>query len=148
MPDTAADLLLECLAEALHTFAFIAAEPPAGPVPAPAVADLYTLRFAGRVSGEFQLAAPRELGGLMAANLLGLEPTDAQAAHSAEDVLKELCNITAGLWLQRRAADDLPEMGLPAARPLADWDRFAAQPGSFAVLADGYPLVAHLEEMP
>jgi hypothetical protein len=148
MPDTAADSPLECLVEALQTFAFIAAEPPDGPVPAPAAADLYTLRFTGRFSGEFQLAAPREFGCLMAANLLGLEPTDVQAAERAQDVLKELCNVTTGLWLQRRVGDEVSEMGLPAADPLADWDGFAARPGSFAVRAEGCPLVARLEELP
>ena len=59
MPETSTELLLECLVESLHTFAFIAAEPPAGRIPAPADADLYTLRFHGAFSGELQLAAPR-----------------------------------------------------------------------------------------
>jgi len=148
MSDTYTDLLLECLVEALQTFAFVAAEPPQGPVPAPAAADLYTLRFQGADSGELQLAAPRAFGCLMAANMLGLEPADAEAAERAQDVIKELCNIITGLWLSRRATVYVPEMGLPSASALPDWDRFAALPGSFTILAEGFPLAARIEETP
>jgi len=146
MSETAADVLLECLAEALQTFAFIAVEPAEGPMPAPAAAELYTLRYAGRRAGEFQLAAPREFGRLMAANLLGLEAGAGEAAERAQDVILELCNIITGLWLQRSAAEDAPDMGLPMAGVLPDWERFAARPGALAVRAEGFPLVARVEE--
>ncbi len=148
MPETAADLLLECLAEALQTFAFIAVEPADGPIPAPANADYYTLRFTGGLSGELQLAAPRALGCLMAANLLGVEPSDELAARRAQDVIQELCNIVTGLWLHRRCSADPPEMGLPTAIVLPDWGRLASRPGSVVVLAEGLPLAARMEEMP
>ena len=96
MSDTYTALLLECLVEALQTFAFVAAEPPQGPVPAPAAADLYTLRFQGADSGELQLAAPRAFGCLMAANLLGLEPESEEAKASTGDAVGELANMVGG----------------------------------------------------
>ena len=146
MPDTSTDLLLECLVEALQTFAFIGAEPPPEHVAAPAAADLYTLPFTGPAPGRLQLAAPRGLGCLMAANLLGLDPAEPQAGERAADVMGELCNIMAGLWLRTLPTGESAEMGLPSSVALENWDELASRPGSVVVLADGFPLIARVEE--
>lgn len=153
MPDTSAEQLLECLAEALQTTAFISLEPPPDVFSFPESAALYGLRFEGAVCGELELLAPRELGGLVAANMLGLEPHDPQALERAQDALKELCNITVGLLLQRQcgSASPAPDMGVPSAVAACDQamrDGFAARPGTVVAFADGFPLAARVKGLP
>ena len=147
MDNLSPELAVECLAEALQTMAFVAVEPPPdapeGLVPA-GPADVYTIRFTGPAAGAFQLAAPRAFGQLLAANIMALDPAGAEAAAHAADAVRELCNVTAGSMLRRLADAGVdPEMGLPAAEPVADaaaWAAFIGQPAAAVVAAEGFPL--------
>lgn len=145
------DLLLESMAEALQTMAFICPEPPAEPPAAPATADCVSIRWSGTRSGQVQLAAPALFGQMLAANILALEPGSPEAVLRAADALQELCNITAGSLLARlcETASETPEMGLPSVQLLPDagaWEKFLAQPQTTLLLAEGHPLAIHLEE--
>ena len=147
------EMLIEALAEALQTMAFICPEPAEGGAPAPAASDRLSVRWsgAGGSGGELQLATTRQFGELLAASILALEPGTVEAAQRAVDALKELCNITTGSLLARlsETPDDAPEMGLPAAAVLADaaaWRDFVAQPHTAVLLAEGQPLAVRLEE--
>lgn len=142
------EILLASLASALETSAFIGIEPmPDGSVP-PAGADLVSLRFSGVFQGDLQIAAPRALGVLLAANVLALEQESAEALAAAEDAAKELCNITAGVLLERLCEpEQMPQMGLPVLGRLADgeaWQRFISQPGASSACADGHPIAIRL----
>ena len=148
------ELLLEAVAEALQTMAFICPEPAPEGVPAPATSDCLSIRWSGGGSGaggELQLAAPRLFGELLAANILALEPGTPEVALRAVDALQELCNITTGVLLARMSEtpEDAPEMGLPLLAVLADgaaWQHFVAQPKTSVLLAEGYPLAIRIQE--
>jgi hypothetical protein len=147
------ELVLEALAEALQTMAFICPEPAAGDSAVPAESECLSVRWAGGGSagGALQLAAPRLFGELLAANILALEPGAPEAAQRALDALRELCNITTGALLARlsETPDDAPAMGLPTATPLADaaaWRRFVGQARTSVLVAEGFPLAVRVEE--
>ena len=147
MPELTPDQLLESLAEALQTMAFVSIEPPPEQDVAPTDADLYRLPFSGKISGEFQMVAPRRLGQSLAANMLALDPAGEEAIQRAQDAIKELCNITAGLLLRQLCdpyADDL-QMGLPQAGQLspADWPQFVGS--AVLVQAEGLPVALKME---
>jgi hypothetical protein len=138
------ELLLESVAEALQTMAFISPEPATGDMPAPADVVRLVIRWSGSHAGEVQLAAPRLLGELLAANILAVEPGTPEAAQRALDVLQELCNITAGGLLSRMSdsPQDAPEMSLPEAATLPDaaaWEQFIAQPQTTVLLVEATP---------
>jgi hypothetical protein len=145
------ELLLEALAEALETMAFVSPEPLTEDVPAPERAECLTIRWSGPSAGQLQLATPRSFGELLAATILVLEPGAPEAAQRAVDALQELCNITTGALLSRLCdlPDDAPEMSLPGATVLTDaaaWRDFVGQPQTTVLLAEGYPLAVRIQE--
>ena len=147
------ELLLEALADALQTMAFISPEPLPDDAPPPAGALCITLRWSGPSTGQIQLATPRLFGELLAVNILALEPGTPEATARALDALQELCNITAGALLSRLCdlPTDTPEMGLPTSTVLLDataWRQFVAQPQTTVLLAEGYPLAIRIQESP
>jgi hypothetical protein len=158
------ELLLESLAEALQTMAFVSPEPLPPDAPPPDAAECLTVSWSSPSAGTaapaprsgggcVQLAAPRLFGELLAANILALEPGAPEIAARAVDALQELCNITAGGLLARCAESpaDAPEMGLPSASTLpnpAAWRNFTLLPNTTAVLAEGYPVAIRFQESP
>jgi hypothetical protein len=145
------ELLQEALAETLQTTAFLCPEPAPADTPAPADVVQVSLSWSGSPGSEMQLAAPRQLGELLAATILALEPGSPQAAPRALDALKELCNITAGALLSRlcEGSQEVPEMTLPRAASLPDaaaWSRFIAGPGTLVLLAEGHPVALRVQE--
>jgi hypothetical protein len=151
MRPSSPELLLEALAEALETMAFISPEPAVAGLTPPTESECLSIRWSGGGGGELQLATTRRFGELLAANILALEPGTPEAAQRAADALKELCNITAGALLARMSdtPEDALKMGLPSARLLPDgaaWRQFVGQPRTVMVLAEGQPLAARTEE--
>jgi hypothetical protein len=145
------ELLLEALAEALQTTAFISPEPATADTPVPAEVVHLSIRWSGNPAGEVHLAAPRLFGELLAANILAVEPGTPEAAQRAVDALQELCNITTGALLSRlcETPQDAPEMSLPKAATPADpaaWGQFIAQPDTLVLLAEGFPLAVRVQE--
>lgn len=144
------ELLLEALAEALQTTAFISPEIAPPDTPAPADVVQLAVRWSGNPAGELQLAAPRPLGALLAANILALEPDAPEALQRAVDALQELCNITTGSLLSRLCnADDAPQMSLPSATLSCDpaaWASFTARPGTVVLLGEGHPVAVRVQE--
>ena len=136
--------ILECLAEALESSAFISIEPAPAEYAAPAQSELLALQFNGMTSGKVQLAAPSGFGAILAANILALDAASPEALAAAQDAVKELCNVTAGTLLSRlfEGGDAFPEMMLPAASAMtsSEWDAFLKQPGTSVVFAEGMPL--------
>jgi hypothetical protein len=107
------DKLLEAIAEALQTMAFVTIEPLTEPVPAGERLCIIQT-FSGPVRGQFQLDAPRALGALIAANLLASEPDAPEAQAKAEDALREVTNVTAGLMLRSLCGpEQMPQMTVP-----------------------------------
>jgi hypothetical protein len=147
MAQTTLDILLESLAESLETTAFISLMPPEPDT---------TLQTGLVVSMELDngarlhIAAARELGSIIAANMLALEPGSAEADARAEDALKEILNVTAGLYLSRALGDSaqMPEMSLPVVTAISSndqWKRWVEMRGAEVVLAEGYPVAVAIE---
>ena len=153
MRPPSSELLLEALAEALQTMAFISPEPLPADSPAPAGTVCISIRWSGPSTGQLQLATPHVFGELLAVNILALESGTPDASARALDALQELCNITAGGLLSRLCdlPTDAPEMGLPTTTVLLDpaaWQKFVAQPQTTVLLAEGYPLAVRVQESP
>ena len=144
MPELTNDAVLECLAEALESSAFISIEPPPDEVAIPDRPELLSLRFSGRVAGEVQIAVPSSFGAVLAASILALDASSQEALNAAQDAVKELCNVTAGGLLNRLfdESEGLPEMALPEARPMTpdEWAQFTRHTNTSVVFAEGMPL--------
>jgi hypothetical protein len=156
MHNLSPEILLESLAEALQTMAFVSPEPLPPDTAPPDAADCISIKWSEQRTdaeprgGSVQLAAPRLFGELLAANILALEPGTPEIAARAVDALQELCNITTGGLLARCAESpaDTPEMGLPTAStiPNADaWRNFTQLPNTTAILAEGYPIAIRFQ---
>ena len=84
------------LSEVLANLAFMFGEPPAGES-APEVEWFEcAIGYHGPQSGALKLRCPQSFAVLLAANLLGLEPTSPELAGKIEDPVKELLNVICG----------------------------------------------------
>jgi CheY-specific phosphatase CheX len=132
------DQLLQALADALNTMAFIVVDPLMESPAADADTLEVTLPFSGPVNGKLYLHAPSALGALVASNILATEPDAPEAIEKAADALRELSNITAGLLLRQLCpADNTPQLGIATTTPA-----IGPMPPSInaALAADGFPI--------
>ena len=73
-----------------------------------------TLEFGGPGAGEIRLSTDREVAVLIAANMLGLEKDDPEAAESAEQALGELLNVLGGsLMVDLFGTREVCHLGIP-----------------------------------
>jgi hypothetical protein len=63
------------------------------------------IAFSGAGSGFLELALPATLGPVIAANVLGLDPEDEQAAGASDDALREMANVLCGHFLTAQAGE-------------------------------------------
>jgi hypothetical protein len=142
MPDTPNTAALEQLVEAMETMAFISPLPAADDAPAPPAPRLVEMEFACPSYGAVRLVTGEAFGQMLAANLLGVEPSSQEALAGADDALRELMNITCGAVIRRfgLAADQRLHMSLPTVQPMESarqWTQFLAMPGVQVLYADG-----------
>jgi two-component system chemotaxis response regulator CheY len=129
--------LAEALAEALETMAFISLEMQDDSA-APASARVVRIAFHGAGGvGCLTLAAPPELGALVASNCNS-------GPAEGDDALKELANITCGILLRKRVGGSAGfEMSPPILAPETDadsiWDGDVVR-----FNADGHPIAAQV----
>lgn len=143
MLETLDSILVETLAEALETMAFIALSPTEDPLLPPEETVKLSIAFTRPDPGSIELIAPLALGRMLSCNILGLEPDDPAAAEGAGDALAELLNVTCGSILMKVAATSTEpfQMTIPKATPFPaqDWAKFID--GPTAVLeADGHKI--------
>lgn len=132
---------VQSLADAAETMAFVSLLPVEDAATLPSEMVVIRIAFTGPLNGSFELAASQALGALLAANMLGGEPTDPDAADRAVDAMKELMNITCGDILSKLGAGGGFEMGLPHIEPLRDsagWREHIARCPSSALDAEGH----------
>jgi hypothetical protein len=172
MPEVSNNLLLEALATALETAAFISPmpwAPPAAPrSPSPGkgassasspatsapVPDgalvLVSIVYHARGSGVIELAAPLALGQAIVANTLGPETSPQETEARAGDALKEIVNVTCGSYLRPSTptAGTRPSMEVPRLRPIdrAGWAAFVGSPGTSVLDADGHALAIRVKD--
>ena len=95
-PETLNASIVDALSLSLETMAFLCPMPldPGAPSDCPDEPRRVRISFTGPTAGTIELLAPRALGALLAANLLACDPADREAQANADDVLKELANVT------------------------------------------------------
>jgi chemotaxis protein CheY-P-specific phosphatase CheC len=154
LPDTATDALVETMMQSLETMAFVMADPiserPVDPPQHPVAASM---SFAGPSRrGRVEIIAGRDFALMLAANVLGTDPSDADAHDKADDCLKELVNVVGGALMPHIAssADEQYKLSLPALRSVdleCDWPNLAACPDTHLFNADGHVIAARLVEV-
>ncbi len=118
--------------DVLANLAFIlTSEEPASPVAATGWWEA-TITYRGPACGTLRLQCTREFASQLAANLLGVDPTEKLAAAKAEDSLKELLNVTCGqLVTTLHGTRPVFDLSIPQVR-LLPADEAAA--GNFATI--------------
>ncbi len=109
-PELLTDVLGQVLQDAAFMFAEPADEPEAwdGPVLAA------TLAFEATVGGSLRLVAGERACLELAANMLGVDPADPEAAENGAAALGELCNVVGGAFVTRFFGTQVPSaLGLP-----------------------------------
>jgi CheY-like chemotaxis protein len=134
--------LTEALVEALETMAFISPES-AEKLDLPGTtAELRVvhIEFHGQgVDGSLAIAAPPSFCQVVADNC-----TASDRARECDDALKELANVTCGLWLRKRSGGGAGfKMALPVIGPNDEMKHWIAGGDAVVVSADGYMLAAH-----
>jgi hypothetical protein len=110
--------------------------------------------------GLIEVAAPLALGRTLASNMLAFDADHPECHARAEDVLRELLNVTCGTLLRQalRTADGTAAgtaasrrtvfVGLPGGKPMTDeaWQGMARDPASSALFAEGQPLLVRFSD--
>ncbi len=148
MPDATMTPGLAEFVDSLETMAFVTPFPAAPDAPAPEAARMIQIECACPQYACIRLVAGEAFGAMLASNLLAIEPGSPESAAAADDVLKELVNITCGAVIRERglATDERLHMSLPTVEPLdADrWASFAKMAGVQVLDADGHTIAFQL----
>ena len=102
------------------------------------------IMFTGDGRGTIILALPGKFCGILAANVLGVDPDDEQARSNRDDAVKEMINITAGHFVREefgeKAVFDLlpPEIGPAAPSEVEELINSA----DTSLMAEGYQVIA------
>jgi chemotaxis protein CheY-P-specific phosphatase CheC len=104
-----------------------------------------TMEFKGDdASGQAVLAAQAEFCGSLAENMLGIDEDEINDS-SREDALREILNMTCGLYLTSRWGDGVVfDLTVPEVRRLDDeqWQELVNDEKSIAIDAEGFQMVA------
>jgi len=108
------ELLQQVASQVLEECAFLCTESSSEPAAWPEQVARASLEFCGPRAGRLELYATRELAMAVAADMLGIEPDDPEAAHLADGALAELTNVIGGLLVAKLfGTDHLCELGIP-----------------------------------
>jgi hypothetical protein len=151
MPELCNSQLVESLALALETMAFVSLTPPDSPPPAPEEPVLLRIAYHGAGCGCVELVTSMQLGRLLVENTLAGDDSDPAVRPDPQDSLVELLNITCGMILKAQARGRRFEMSVP--RVLAfdpnQWEFFLNGGDCDVVLADGIvTAIRMVEEQP
>lgn len=126
MSEPTPQMLTEVLSSVLEEAAFFMIEPEA--VPPTYDADVFsaTIDFEAVRGGQLRLTASRNLARNLAANMLGIDPTDPEADEQGRNALGEILNVLGGAFITRHFGTKVPfQLGLPAVADEAPADRRA-----------------------
>jgi len=136
------------LGQVLETFAFVFPEPvsPAD-LPEPG-GELVcaTITFSGAASGTMSVSAPAGLCSELAANILGVDADDDDAALRGADTLGEIANIAAGHLATRLEPDHPTDLHPPVVSrlELAEWNQRLLNGVARAYIVEDRPVVVTL----
>ncbi len=93
--------LSESFIDVMERMAFLFAVPASGNDVTAQAGDFLQadIDFVGPLQGRLKMTAPQSLCVELAANMLGIEPDDAEAQRTSGDALKETLNIVCGKFL-------------------------------------------------
>lgn len=143
MPDTC-DIALSTLTKTLEQMAFLAVWPAERTLELPGDAVYGCIGYDGPQRGRLELLTTRQLGAVLAANILAAAgPDDSEAQTRACDAIREVLNVTCGGILRHEPASSvLWRMGLPHVEPCEAqrWVRLLTEEGFEQLEAEGLPL--------
>jgi hypothetical protein len=145
MPETSnSQLLVQCLAEAMETMAFVSVTPNEQPPDSLPEALLTAIDFSDPTRRTIELLAPGAFGRQVAAQLLGIEPDSQELTERGGDVLKEILNVTCGLILGHSPDRSNCLMTVPRVEPF-DATGWSGQ-GWELLDAEGFTLAVRIKE--
>jgi chemotaxis protein CheY-P-specific phosphatase CheC len=147
--DLIQDALSETLIQSLETMAFLPAEPVETPADMLSDPVSASLQFSGDFSGRIRVVTSRDFTLVLAASVLGTDPSDADAHEKADDCLKELVNVLAGALMPRiaRSENDRITLSLPTIDPVefqTDHARLKQDAITRCFDVDGHGLIVQL----
>ena len=140
--------LIEALASALETMAFVTLSPTEGPAKPPDEAVILRIDYHGSGPGQIEMVTSRQLGRLLLDNTLGADPSDSLIMPNPDDPLVEILNVTCGTFLKARSGGRRAEMEVPTVHTFAvdQWARLVSEAKHDLLLADGIPLAVRVVE--
>ncbi len=115
VPELLTEVLGEVLQDAAYVFAEPSDEPPAWSAPVVSA----EIAFESLKGGTLRLTVAPGVAAEMAANMLGLDPSDAAATESSSAALAEVLNVIGGAFVTRYFGTQVPsQLGLPRAQIL------------------------------
>jgi len=129
------------LEEYAFMFGEVLEEPEPPEVPGPYLQA--QMEFVGPFAGSIALSTPEAFCTHLAANVLGLDPDDAETGNGAADSLKELLNVICGNLLPDLAGDDpVFDLTVPRVAPLTDdaWKAAFTVSGGKGFLVEEWPV--------
>lgn len=143
--ETATSALQSAFAEVLERFVLMDGAPGGAELPEPAEedGDLFqaSMTFRGAVTGAMTLAAPYGLCLEMAANAIGVDPTDSTAGAKAGDALGEVLNMTCGCLVMELEPDRPTDLTPPVVLGMeeSEWDYLAQSSATVGFIVEGRP---------
>ena len=114
MSDPTPEMLTEVLSSVLEEAAFFMIEPETAPADYDGEVFSATIDFEAVRGGQLRLTASRNLARNLAANMLGIDPNDAEADEQGRNALGEILNVLGGAFITRHFGTKVPfQLGLP-----------------------------------
>jgi len=146
-PDTdTGNLLTQALVQSLETMALVTAVPVEEDMVIPKETVLAQIGFTGAKRGAIQMLAGMDLCRILAENIAAIDTSNNQAAL---DALKELSNVTCGLFLPRVVSStaDVFDVTVPKVATCDNapqWDEFVADANTCILNIEGHAIAAKL----
>ncbi len=109
------------------------------------------MTFSGEMAGALSLSVPADMCPVIAANVLGMEPEDAQANEKSLDALKEVLNVVCGQILTGIAGDEpIFDLSVPETDSLSadGWKTLLGSADSVGFILEDLPVVLELKLEP
>ena len=145
-PVEANNFMTEALTQALETMAFLTIMPVEDDMAIPEKAILAEISFTGPKKGTIQIFAGVGFAGILAENIASITDVDDESSF---DALKELANVTCGLFLPMviSSTADSFDVTVPTIKARGDsiqWDEFTADPDSCVLNIEGHAIATKL----
>jgi len=149
MLETREQLVIEALTEALERMAYMVVVPPEKELAAPDQSVLARMYFYGPISGMVEILAGSEFMQLLAANVMGIDPSESEAHEQGVDALKELVNTTCGVLLPMLATtpEEIFDVTVPEAETLHNaeaWHRYVKQYQAAILDVEGFAVAVRI----